>query len=32
MEGRAFARERGPDPATCDAMKDGFIFYGKPLR
>jgi hypothetical protein len=29
---RAFAEGRGPDPATRDAMKDGFIFDDEPLR
>jgi hypothetical protein len=29
---RAFAQGRGPDPATRDAMKDGFIFDDEPLR
>jgi hypothetical protein len=32
MEERAFAEGRGPDPATRDAMKDGFIFDDEPLR
>src|SRR6266446_3327234 len=32
MEERAFAERRGPDPATRDAMKDGFIFDDEPLR
>src|SRR5712672_1332634 len=32
MEDRAFAEGRGPDPATRDAMKDGFIFDDEPLR
>jgi hypothetical protein len=32
MEERAFAQGRGPDPATRDAMKDGFIFDDEPLR
>jgi hypothetical protein len=32
MEERAFAEGRGPDPATRDAMKDGFIFDEEPLR
>ena len=32
MEERAFAAGRGPDPATRDAMKDGFIFDDEPLR
>jgi hypothetical protein len=32
MEERAFADGRGPDPATRDAMKDGFIFDDEPLR
>ena len=31
-EERAFAEGRGPDPATRDAMKDGFIFDDEPLR
>jgi hypothetical protein len=31
-EERAFAQGRGPDPATRDAMKDGFIFDDEPLR
>ena len=31
-EERAFADGRGPDPATRDAMKDGFIFDDEPLR
>jgi hypothetical protein len=26
MEDRAFAKGRGPDPATRDATKNGFIF------
>ena len=30
-EERAFAEGRGPDPATRDAMKDGFIFEDEPL-
>jgi hypothetical protein len=29
---RTFAEGRGPDPATRDAMKDGFIFDDEPLR
>jgi hypothetical protein len=29
---RAFAEGRGSDPATRDAMKDGFIFDDEPLR
>jgi hypothetical protein len=29
---RTFADGRGPDPATRDAMKDGFIFDDEPLR
>jgi hypothetical protein len=29
---RIFADGRGPDPATRDAMKDGFIFDDEPLR
>jgi hypothetical protein len=29
---RAFAEGRGTDPATRDAMKDGFIFDDEPLR
>ena len=32
MEESAFAEGRGPDPATRDAMKDGFIFDDEPLR
>jgi hypothetical protein len=32
MEERAFAEGHGPDPATRDAMKDGFIFDDEPLR
>jgi len=32
MEEHAFAEGRGPDPATRDAMKDGFIFDDEPLR
>jgi hypothetical protein len=32
MEERNFAEGRGPDPATRDAMKDGFIFDDEPLR
>src|SRR5882672_9528638 len=32
MEERAFAEGRGLDPATRDAMKDGFIFDDEPLR
>jgi hypothetical protein len=32
LEERAFAEGRGPDPATRDAMKDGFIFDDEPLR
>jgi len=32
MEERAFAEGRAPDPATRDAMKDGFIFDDEPLR
>ncbi len=32
MEELAFAQGRGPDPATRDAMKDGFIFDDEPLR
>jgi hypothetical protein len=32
MQERAFAEGRGPDPATRDAMKDGFIFDDEPLR
>jgi hypothetical protein len=32
MEERNFAQGRGPDPATRDAMKDGFIFDDEPLR
>jgi hypothetical protein len=32
MEERAFAEGRGPDPASRDAMKDGFIFDDEPLR
>ena len=31
-EERAFVEGRGPDPATRDAMKDGFIFDDEPLR
>jgi hypothetical protein len=31
-EERSFAEGRGPDPATRDAMKDGFIFDDEPLR
>jgi hypothetical protein len=31
-EERAFAEGRGPDPASRDAMKDGFIFDDEPLR
>jgi hypothetical protein len=31
-EERAFAQGQGPDPATRDAMKDGFIFDDEPLR
>jgi hypothetical protein len=31
-EEHAFAEGRGPDPATRDAMKDGFIFDDEPLR
>ncbi len=31
-EERAFAEGRGPDPATRDAIKDGFIFDDEPLR
>ncbi len=31
-EERNFAEGRGPDPATRDAMKDGFIFDDEPLR
>jgi hypothetical protein len=31
-EERAFVQGRGPDPATRDAMKDGFIFDDEPLR
>jgi hypothetical protein len=31
-EERAFALGQGPDPATRDAMKDGFIFDDEPLR
>jgi hypothetical protein len=32
MEERNFAAGRGPDPATRDAMKDGFIYDDEPLR
>jgi hypothetical protein len=32
MEERNFAEGRGPDPATRDAMKDGFILDDDPLR
>jgi hypothetical protein len=32
VEERAFAEGRGPDPATRDAIKDGFIFDDEPLR
>jgi hypothetical protein len=32
MQEQAFAEGRGPDPATRDAMKDGFIFDDEPLR
>jgi hypothetical protein len=32
MEELAFAQGRGPDPATRDAIKDGFIFDDEPLR
>jgi hypothetical protein len=32
MEESAFAEGRGPDPASRDAMKDGFIFDDEPLR
>jgi len=31
-EERAFAAGRGPDPATRDAMKGGFVFDDDPLR
>src|SRR5258705_348756 len=31
-EERAFAEGRGPDPATRDSMKGGFIFDDDPLR
>jgi hypothetical protein len=31
-EEHSFAEGRGPDPATRDAMKDGFIFDDEPLR
>jgi hypothetical protein len=31
-EERAFAAGQGPDPATRDAIKDGFIFDDEPLR
>ena len=31
-EERSFAQGQGPDPATRDAMKDGFIFDDEPLR
>jgi hypothetical protein len=31
-EERAFAEGRGPDPATRDAMKGGFVFDDDPLR
>ena len=32
VEERAFAEGRGPDPATRDAMKGGFVFDDDPLR
>jgi hypothetical protein len=32
MQELAFAQGRGPDPATRDAIKDGFIFDDEPLR
>ena len=32
MEESAFAEGRGADPATRDAIKDGFIFDDEPLR
>jgi hypothetical protein len=32
VEERAFAAGRGPDPATRDSMKGGFIFDDDPLR
>jgi hypothetical protein len=32
MEERAFSEGRGPDPATRDAIKDGFILDEEPLR
>ena len=32
MEESVFAEGRGPDPATRDAMKDGFILDDEPLR
>jgi hypothetical protein len=31
-EERAFAEGRGPDPATRDSMKGGFVFDDDPLR
>jgi hypothetical protein len=32
VEERAFAEGRGPDPATRDSMKGGFVFDDDPLR